>query len=132
MRWAFSKAFLLLGWALNFAMFANLFIALQAGADWFRLLLIFFAYVIPIVLLLDWSNKLKEPRTAPRQAQVAPSLPIETQPIPEAPQEPQGRRFAVPPTVGATNPVKAPVRASMAPQLREFVSKGERAITEDD
>lgn len=96
---------------------------------------VFLMGCVVVAPLFSWGHRLKEPRAAKPKAP-RPNAPVAqspaAKPLPTAPQAAQERRFAVPPTVGVSNPMKASVRASMAPQLRVFVCKGEQAITEED
>jgi hypothetical protein len=114
------------------------------GADWVRLVLLFFAYFIPINVLSyirmriadPYNPRWYKPKTPKPQAK-KPAKPMpqpaaaSQEPIPMAPkdaQKPRERNFAAPPTVEALKPDLASVRPSMPSRLRKFVAKGEEAI----
>lgn len=128
MMWAFAKALWLLALLLNFVMWGHLYVAWMAGADAGRLVLMFFAYVIPICAMLSMRSRLREAPQRPKKAKTTPIPPIRQEPLPDAPQTLQERRFAVPPMVRVPIAQTAAVQPSMPVRLRLFVAEGEESI----
>lgn len=93
-------------------------------------------YAIPLILLLRLrayieSPPARKPKERRQKVQQAAPVPQAPAPMPSAPQRPPERRIANPPTVGQVQPALAPQRASMTPELRRFVVKGESVIAEN-
>lgn len=130
MRWAFAKALWLVAWGLNFVMWGHLYIAWQAGADVGRLLLMFFAYVIPICAMLSLRGRLREAPQRPKKVKVMPTPQRRQEPFPEPPQRAQERRFAVPPMVRVPITQTAIVQPSMPDRLRRFVVEGCKEVNQ--
>lgn len=131
MMWAFAKALWLLALLLNFVMWGHLYVAWMAGADAGRLVLMFFAYVIPICAMLSLRSRLREAQPRPTKARTTPIRQIRQEPLPDAPQTPQERRFAVPPMVRVPIAQTATVQSSMPNRLRQFVVLGQQQIELD-
>jgi len=129
--WAFAKALWLLALLLNFVMWGHLYVAWMAGAASGRLVLMFFAYVIPICAMLSLRSRLREAQPRPTKARTTPIRQIRQESLPDAPQRPQERRFAVPPMVRAPIAQTAAVQSSMPKRLRQFVVLGQQKIELD-
>ena len=128
MRWAFAKALWLLALLLNFVMWGHLYVAWMAGAASGRLVLMFFAYVIPICAMLSLRSRLREAQPRPTKARTTPIRQIRQESLPDAPQRPLERRFAVPPTVKVPIAEASVVPSSMPDRLRRFICDGMQHI----